>query len=57
MVDFGEVNHLVDIVNDGHADAVAFADTLHYERMTLNDIRQNALKAGLSVRKIIKDAV
>lgn len=53
---FGEISHLTNVVNEGHADAVAFADALHYERMTLNEIRQGALKADLSVRNMMRDA-
>jgi len=31
----GKVEHLVDVVQQGHADAVAMADILHYGRATL----------------------
>ena len=46
----GSVDHLVDIVNQGHADAVAMADVLHYDRIGLREIRQSAAQAGIRVR-------
>ena len=46
----GSVDHLVDIVNQGHADAVAMADVLHYDRIGLREIRRSAAEAGIPVR-------
>lgn len=46
----GSTDHLIDVVNFGHADAVAMADILHYDRMQLSQIRTAALNAGLHVR-------
>ena len=37
--------HLVEAVRDGHADAVAMADALHYHRYSLADIRDGARAA------------
>jgi cyclase len=48
----GGVQHLVDVVQQGHADAVAMADVLHYERLGLDEIRRGALDAGLLVREV-----
>ncbi len=48
----GTVEHLVEAVKDGDADAVAMADCLHYDRLSLPDIRAGALEAGLSVRTV-----
>ena len=28
----GKIEHLIDVVNNGNADAVAVADILHYDR-------------------------
>lgn len=39
----GNADHLRDVVEKGCADAVAMADALHYERMTLDELR-SALK-------------
>ncbi len=46
----GNSAHLVQIVVEGGADAVAMADILHYDRMTLPEIRGAARAAGLPVR-------
>jgi cyclase len=46
----GSVEHLIEAVTEGHADAVAMADVLHYRRMALPDIRAGAQKAGVVVR-------
>lgn len=46
----GTVEHLVEAVKVGRADAVALADVLHYGRMTLQEIRKSAAEAGLKVR-------
>lgn len=47
----GEMSHMVSVIEQGHADAVAMADVLHYDRMTLPMIRQTALDVGIEVRK------
>ncbi len=49
----GSPAHLTDVVENGHADAVAMADILHYDRMPLPDIREAAIKASIPVRKSI----
>lgn len=46
----GSLDHLIDIVKQGHADAVAMADVLHYDRIGLREIRQSAAQAGIRVR-------
>jgi len=46
----GTIDHLVDVCTRGRADAVAMADVLHYERLTLHEIRQGALASDLAVR-------
>lgn len=47
----GRIEHLVAAAVDGGADAVAMADVLHYERMTLPEIRAAARAAHLPVRQ------
>ncbi len=47
----GRPEHLAAVVESGHADAVAMAFVLHYAKMTLNDIRADALARGLPVRQ------
>ena len=46
----GTPEHLVDVVRDGAADAIAIADMLHYGRMPLADIRRAAHDCGVAVR-------
>lgn len=46
----GSTAHMFEVHQQGHADAVAMADILHYDRMSIPDIRQTALQAGLPVR-------
>jgi imidazole glycerol-phosphate synthase subunit HisF len=36
----------------GHPDGISMADTLHYNRLELGDIRAAALQAGLAVRQV-----
>ena len=48
----GSVEHLVDVVKRGGADAVAMADVLHYKRIELPQIRRHALEQGLNVRQL-----
>lgn len=46
----GKPEDLIDIVQQGRADAVAMADILHYNRATVGDIRRVAQAAGVEVR-------
>ena len=48
----GAVSHLVRVVQEGKADAVAMADILHYNRMSFSAIRQEALQSGVAVRTL-----
>lgn len=48
----GTPEHMVEVLKLGHADAVAMADILHYDRMQLPQIRAAALNAGIPVRKL-----
>lgn len=47
---YGRPDHLSAVVHDGGADAVAFADALHYDRATFADLRRAADEAGIKVR-------
>ena len=51
----GATAHMIEAVAHG-ADAVAMADVLHYERLSLSDIRAAALDAGLRVRRDVGEA-
>jgi cyclase len=46
----GKPEDLIDVVQQGKADAVATADILHYRRATIGDIRRVAQAAGIEVR-------
>jgi len=46
----GTPEDVIDVVQQGNADAVAFADILHYGRATVGDIRAVAIGAGIDVR-------
>nr|WP_233120963.1 imidazole glycerol phosphate synthase cyclase subunit [Chlorobium sp. KB01] len=46
----GKPEDLVDVVNMGHADAVAMADILHYNRSDIGEIRAVAKESGMGVR-------
>ncbi len=52
----GKLNDLKDVVEIGHADAIAMAHVLHYGHFTVPDIRKYCKNIGLSVRSI-NDAV
>jgi len=47
---YGETRHLAEIVSQG-ADAVAFADALHYGRTTIPQLREAARAQGIKVRQ------
>ncbi len=51
----GNTDHLLDVVQRGHADAVAMADILHYGRASFADIRRAAHGAGIPVRRFAHD--
>lgn len=48
----GSIDHLVDVVTEGQADAVAMADILHYDRSSLTVIREQARDRGIGVRAL-----
>jgi cyclase len=50
----GKPEDLLNVVNEGGADAVAMADILHYKRKEISEIRAVAIEAGLGVRKYNK---
>jgi cyclase len=46
----GMLAHLVEVVREGHADAVAVADMLHYKRASFAQMREAAHAAEIAVR-------
>ena len=49
----GSVQHLLDLGSTSHISGVAMADVLHYDRLTLSEIRDAAALIGLNVRNVI----
>jgi len=47
----GTPDDLVNVVVEGGADAVAMADILHYNRVSLETVRETARRAGINVRR------
>lgn len=47
----GALNHLQQVIQRGQADAVAMAEVLHYNRISLAEIRLAARQAGAHVRQ------
>lgn len=47
----GTIEHLEEVVRVGKADAIAMADILHYDRMSLPDLRLAAIAASLDIRR------
>jgi len=48
----GQLKHLSDVINIGYADAVAMAHVLHYDRLSLKQIREYALQQNILVRQV-----
>ena len=46
----GEPKDLLDVVSIGKANAVSMADIIHYNRYSLKEIREFALKEKIEVR-------
>ncbi len=47
----GQPGDMLDVVVNGGADAIAMADILHYNRASLSEVRETALRAGINVRE------
>jgi cyclase len=48
----GSIEDFLKAAQQGRADGISMADTLHYNRLRLSDIRAAALQAGLAVRQV-----
>ncbi len=48
----GNPKDMIEVIQEGHVDAVSMADILHYKRMDLVEIRKHAIEANLNVRKL-----
>jgi len=48
----GEMSHLEQVVKEGFADAVAVADMIHYNRLSLGEIKIHATQLGVPVGRV-----
>ena len=48
----GIIDHMIQVIREGHSDAVAMADILHYNRSSISEIRSAALAEGMNVREV-----
>ena len=48
----GAIEHVIEAVKDGGVDAVAMADVLHYDRLTISEIRSSLRQVGMHVREV-----
>ena len=48
----GSIDDFANVCQYGNADAVAIADVLHYRRVELGDIKEQASQRGISVRQL-----
>lgn len=47
----GVPEHMVEVIHEAEADAIAMADILHYGRSTFSELRNVAFDSGIEVRK------
>jgi cyclase len=48
----GNEDHMIEVVREGGADAVAAAKALHYNSLTIQQLREAAFRQGLHVRRV-----
>lgn len=48
----GSAQDLINVVNNGCADAVAMAHVLHYNKMTVQEVREKAISGHVNVRRL-----
>jgi cyclase len=48
----GKPEDMIAVIDEGHADAVAMADILHYQRTPFTDIRAAVMSSGIALRQI-----
>jgi len=48
----GSLQHMLDVIKDAKADAVSMAHVLHYNKISLPEIRKKAMDANVHVRDI-----
>ncbi|HBW34973.1 MAG TPA: imidazole glycerol phosphate synthase cyclase subunit, partial [Desulfosporosinus sp.] len=48
----GNIQDLINVINDGCADAVAMAHVLHYKKFTVQEVREKAVSCNVNVRRL-----
>jgi len=48
----GKIDDIIDVVSEGKADAVSMADVIHYNRLSLKQIRETIIKNKINTRVI-----
>ena len=48
----GSIQHMLDVIKDAKADAVSMAHVLHYNKISLPEIRKKAMDANVHVRDV-----
>lgn len=48
----GNLDHFTDVIEKAGADAVAMAHVLHYDKLTVGDVREHAIERNIPVRRI-----
>ena len=47
----GNADHAISVIKDAKADAIAIANVLHYEKLSVQDIRSSLIEKDINVRK------
>ena len=53
----GQLSDIDNVVDEANADAVAMSHVLHYDFLTIADIREYALRKGFPVRKFLEEKI
>lgn len=48
----GTINDMLQVINNGCADAVAMAHVLHYKKLTVQEVRESAVSCNVNVRRL-----
>lgn len=49
---YGNTSHLIDVIDNGNADAVAIAGAIHYKKENLKQIRKDAISSNINLREL-----
>jgi len=48
----GNIQHILECIKDGNADAISLASLLHYNEITISEIKNELIKSNIKVRSI-----